>query len=803
MAESQRWWQRLASAFTADTQKRQGIERPITLAEEYAATGSSPVYGDAGATLGPGPPPIPQPLDKTEQPRQWWYRPGWNIPSPPGEGRPLSANDLRELASANYLARRCIEVRKKEVIGLRWGIVPKEKNRKKSQQIQTKLAPMIDEITAFFMFPVGYPEKVNGKWTRKGLMAYEPWLDMLLEDHFVLDAMTVWPEVTLNGKLMSLRPIDGSTIKPLLTLTGATPAPPNAAFEQWLYGRPNMEFRADQLYYVPFNRRPYTPYGYSLVEQNLIQLNKVLRYEMFVSDYFTHGAWPDSGFEAPIEWQMEQVETAEAYLNARLSGNSKQRRMINIFPPGMKYINMKPFEFDANLDRAMQVETCLCFDVQPQEVGLLPEGNLGGKGASEGQETVTHRKSLRPLAEQLSTLFTGIIERYWGTTDLQFRYFGIDDDDEDAPEMDTKRLFGGQISLDQLLEEKGLDPVGVDQPFVVASPTMVLGIPDLKRLMEKGSGAFGSDEQDAQQAQNGTQSPNGGNPPLKDGQPPSAKGDETDDTKKSAALDTPQLPANIANTDPNQPSDDPSVDLAEVEAEIEKQRKSHEIELWFAKEFLKRFKKRKFELRGANTAQAIATRMAYTPEEVQELGKMIGDLKIGAYTAGVNTAFEKASYPLIDTIKDPLLKHDLTNEAIHSASEIAQTFQKDAQDAAQSFLDLGMKPLSDDMVEAMEAWQEKRAEWKSEQIAKTEGAQPFVKGTVDAVNRNGWKVKGWNVTPEQCKCERCQELVDSNPWTPEYGVLLALWLPLHPNCIHAVEPIWEAPPTEPIWTGGE
>ena len=466
------------------------------------------------ANLDDAPPPPPQPLDATGQPRQWWYRPGWNIPSPPGEGRPLSADDLRALVSSNYLARRCIEVRKKEIIGLRWGIVPKDKNRKKSKEIQQKLAPLIEEITAFFEHPVGYMEKVNGKWVRKGLMTYAQWLDMLLDDHFVLDALTIFPEVLMNGKLLSLKPVDGSTIKPLLTLNGTTPAPPNPAYEQWLYGRPNMQFRADQIYYVPFNRRPYTPYGFSLVEQNLMQLNKVLRYEMWVTAYFTHGALPEGGFEAPLEWQKEQVEDAEAYLNAKLAGNQQQLRSINIFPPGMKWVNFKPFTFDAELDRAMQVETCLCFDVQPQEIGLLPEGNLGGKGASEGQENVTHRKSLKPTAEQLSGLFTNIIERYWGVDELQFEFFGIMDDDEDAPEMDQRRLFGGQISLDQLLEEKGLDPVGVDQPFVVASPTMILGVPDLKRLAEKGSGVFGSDDDDD-------------TPPNQDNQPPNNDSSQT------------------------------------------------------------------------------------------------------------------------------------------------------------------------------------------------------------------------------------------------------------------------------------
>ena len=43
----------------------------------------------ADVQFGPGDAPAAQPLDQTGQPRQYQYRIGWNIPSLPGEGRPV------------------------------------------------------------------------------------------------------------------------------------------------------------------------------------------------------------------------------------------------------------------------------------------------------------------------------------------------------------------------------------------------------------------------------------------------------------------------------------------------------------------------------------------------------------------------------------------------------------------------------------------------------------------------------------------------------------------------------------------
>lgn len=773
-----KWWQRAWSAVMPDTSKaaRPGKERPITLAEMLEVnTGSASdnVYGTAGGQLGPGPPPLPMPLGG--DPRQMYYRPGWNIPSPPGEGRPLSADDLRALSYSNYLARRCIEVRKKEIIGLNWGIVPKGKNRKKVHEIQVKLKPLIKEITAFFEHPVGYMEKdAEGKWVRRGMMTKAQWLDMLLEDHFVLDAMTIYPDLLANGNLLSLRPIDGSTIKPLLTLSGTVPPPPYAAYEQWLYGRANAQFRYDQLYYLPFNRRVSTPYGFSLVEQNLLQINKVLRYEMWVSAYFTDGAMPEGGFEAPPELTPDQARLTEMFINAKLAGNAKSLRGFNIWPSGLKWVPLKPFTFDDKLNTSMMVETCLSFDVQPQELGLLPEGHLGGHGSTEGQENVMNRKSLRPLAEQLSSIFTHIIERYWGVDDLEFKFFGVVEEDNDDPVVDQQRLFAGLVTWDALLESKGQDPVGLDEPFVVIGNQTVLGAKAIKQIIDN----------------DGTTPKNVAQQTTQDA-PPVTIPDDTQDATKAAQIDHHAVIAAVNNSTSSAPATNAAT--TQQEDAQEKKRPTHKEELLFIAAYKKLFGNRGAIPDSANTADAIAASLAYTSEETQALAQMIADLKGDAYTSGINTVLKQIGAPQADGLKDIRVKAGLHQEATKSASEVAQTFSDDARSAANGMLDADVAP--DVVRSAMKTWQQERAAWKGEQIGQTESAQPFTQGAHDVVTRNQMPVKAWEVTPEQCKCDRCQAMVDANPWPASYGTTLAKSFPLHPNCIHGIKPIFDEQPS--------
>ncbi len=217
--------------------------------------------GNEAVTLGPSVPPIAQPLDQSGQPRTFQYRTGWNIPSLPGEGRPVDLQTLRQLANTYDMLRKAIEIRKDELCACRFDIIAREPDRRRAKDVIKAQQGKIQEIKAFF----ARPDRKN---------TWQSWMRMLLEEYFVPDAVSVYKWRTLGGKLYGLRLLDGSTIKPLLTIQGDTPAPPDWAYQQYLFGRPVWSFTTDEFIYAPKNKRINTPYGFCYDDETEILTSK-------------------------------------------------------------------------------------------------------------------------------------------------------------------------------------------------------------------------------------------------------------------------------------------------------------------------------------------------------------------------------------------------------------------------------------------------------------------------------------------------------------------------------------------------
>lgn len=451
--------------------------------------------------FGPGVPLFPAAIDPLRpdgrtEPRFNEYPVTSNLP---GVGdRLVPWKVLRDAADAGGLPRRCIEIRKAEVTTLDWAVtITKEaveaaqsaSDRPRAeveQDLRQKLSSEIVRCTQFWQKPdPGQDEN------------FSEWVGKVLEEHFVLDAIAIYPRLTYGGDLYALEVLDGSTIKPLRDHRGGRPLPPNPAYQQILWGFPRGEFVADvddsgevvggyvadQLVYKRRNVRAHTPYGYSAVEQALEDVDVWLRRRKWIRDEYTEGTVP-VGFlknTGQTSWTPSQLKEYETDLNDVYSGSTSSRHRMRVLPPGFDMETPEDFgeKYKPEYDLFLIKQISSHFDVTIAELGFTETGGLGSTGWHEGQAAVQQRKATLPTLRWLQQLFTAISRSHLRMPpELEFRFLGLEEEDEaSADEVARQRVMWGRMTLNEDRDRMGqprYDFPEANMPMVMTSRGVIL-----------------------------------------------------------------------------------------------------------------------------------------------------------------------------------------------------------------------------------------------------------------------------------------------------------------------------------------
>ena len=483
--------------------------------------------------FGPGSPANATPIDPAYGgmvlPRRWQYPVGYNLPSAPGATKLIDFRVLEQLADVYDVLRRCIEVRKQEMATLRWEVLPKDQDlQKPGAKRPAEVDGRIKAITAF----LECPDPING-------VDWADWIKVALEEIFVKDALSIFPHPTwlpgrgVNGSsLFALEILDGKTIKPLLDERGARPLPPNPAYQQFIWGIPRSEMEAqftsdgaplgdpnaktflaasggndsDQpaLYYRPYTRRTWTAYGFSNVEQIILNINLALKRQQFHTTFFTDGTVPAGIIGLPEDFAptAAMVREFEEGWNQLLSGDPTWKHKIKVLPGAGKFEQLKPSYFgtqEVDFDRWLALLTCMGMDVTTMEIGMGPGSNsgLGGKGYGDAEENVTERKSLRPLMEFFSAFFNQILATWFRSPDLELRFLYEQAENALQKAQEDEVLIRSGIKVqNEARVERGLDPYdGVDDqgnklgdsPIIIASRTIAM-LEDINAISKQSAG---------------------------------------------------------------------------------------------------------------------------------------------------------------------------------------------------------------------------------------------------------------------------------------------------------------------------
>ena len=378
--------------------------RPLT-PNVFARLSEAARYVIAGITpnswFGPQQP-LPPQAPPDVKGRQFDYSFGANLNYIPRSEGGISFQELRALADALPLLRAVIETRKDQVAAQNYTVRPRVRANMPGSSAR------VDKALAF----LARPDRRH---------SFGDWLRMLLEDLLVIDAATIYPRFSRSGALYALDIVDGATIKPLIGEDGRAPEPPDPAYQQILHGVPAADFSADELLYLPRNKRAHRLYGVSPVEQIALTINIALRRDVATLDYYRTGASPDAFATLPKEWTVDQIRSFQDYFDALMSGNSARRRMVKFMPADFRLIETRQPPLKDQYDEWLARVICYAFSVSAS-----PFVSQVNRATGETMRLQATQEGLVPLKNWIKSALDQVIQVSMGEPSLEFVWVGDD-----------------------------------------------------------------------------------------------------------------------------------------------------------------------------------------------------------------------------------------------------------------------------------------------------------------------------------------------------------------------------------------
>jgi hypothetical protein len=429
-------------------------------------------------------------------PRRFEYPVGWNLPMLPGtEGLKLVPfSRLRQMADAYSVARSCVDHRVNEIVSMGWDIVPTLEQTQKMKgdpDLREDWEKRRRQVLDFFKTP----DSDKAKYP-----TFEAWLSALLEDRFVIDAQAIHlrpPRRKGSGpfgsNLAALDLLDGSTIRPMLDVYGATPMGNVVAYQQYIYGVPRVDlttvfteqdldvlgdpdatFTSDQLIYMRDTPRVWTPYGFSCVEKAIQPIFIGWLRQQYQLDYFTDGSVPAQfvtpGPEISTPQQIRQLQDA---LNA-MAGDIGAKHRIIVLPPGSNAREQKGAPLADQFDEFIISQVSMPFEMTPMDLGVTPRVSAVQSPAETKQisEINTNKGSstrIKPVLNQLKAdLFDYVIQRIFKQDDMEWFWGDPTEDEAGAEVVDNhvNLVSNGLETIDEARIATGKNPYGLPETSV-------------------------------------------------------------------------------------------------------------------------------------------------------------------------------------------------------------------------------------------------------------------------------------------------------------------------------------------------
>ena len=396
------------------------------------------------------------------------YLPGENIRFQPriGDGE-LSFKLLRTLAEYD-VAAMCINTRKDQFARLleSWDIVYRATGK-----------PAPDSDVRYIKDFLAKPD---------GELSFESWTRKSVEEMLVTDALSVLITRDIDGNLVSLELIDGSTIKPFIDAFGRPPKYPSPRYCQVLQGIPANLLTSEDLIYYPRNPRVWKFYGHSPVEQAKNWICLAISRMDELQEFFDTGNMPAALIS--IEANKDVAERLQAILDSQLSGNiaMKSKAILLGSEAGQQRpsVIMKKDPLTTNeLDETMFRLICYAFSINPASFTKTTT-----KATASVLKTQAEEEGLVPLMYWFQELMSEqIFRKAFGRDDILFQ-FNIEKEDTDPEIAKAEDIFikNGTMTNNEVRNRHGLEPVkggDINWLFTSKGPVKLVDMADDKFML--------------------------------------------------------------------------------------------------------------------------------------------------------------------------------------------------------------------------------------------------------------------------------------------------------------------------------
>ena len=402
----------------------------------YAVTGTKPAEW-----FGPGLPLADQ-APKDVKGRGWDFPVFTNTNYLPRRTEPVGFAKIKALATHCEPLKLVMARQRALMAAMEWTIKPKKSGTAKEDD------PIIATITAFFE----YPDK-HHDWAQ--------WLNALLDQVFVYDALSIYHRSTVGGELYALEIVDGSTISPIVDQWGRVPLAPDEGYQQVIKGLPAVKYTTEELLYFPENYRVDHIYGSSRVERIIVIVETMIAQMTSQLGYFTHGNIGDGFFTTPEGWATEQIFEFETLWNQKMSADGgariADRRQAPWLPAGSAYVATKAELFTSGFEEWLVRLICFAFDVAPTP--FLKQTGMGHSSAGTEKEAA-QEGGVAQLMQMVRRLMNRLIASKFGRTDLEFSWSqDIELDPVAASKIQDEKLRNGSMFLDEARDLDGRPPI--------------------------------------------------------------------------------------------------------------------------------------------------------------------------------------------------------------------------------------------------------------------------------------------------------------------------------------------------------